>query len=86
MNYAADDAGHWAKYTYTPNGMLDAVVRSTGNQRHYSHDGNKILDIKDEHAHTLVSNFYEYGQLGGNGLRTAQPIRTRMSCRRTGDM
>jgi hypothetical protein len=61
--YAADDAGHWAKYTYTPDGMLDAVVRSTGNERHYSYDGNRMIEIKDEHGHTLVSNFYEYGQL-----------------------
>lgn len=63
INYATDEAGHWAKYTYTPDGMLDAVVRSTGNERHYTYDGDKMLDVKDEWGRTLVSNFYEYGQL-----------------------
>lgn len=63
--YAADDAGHWAKYTYTPEGMLGVVLLSSGRQRTYEYDGDKMTRILDGNGHELVRNVYASGQLVG---------------------
>ena len=71
MTYASDDAGNWAKYEYTSDGMLKTAVLSTGRERHYTYDGDQMRMITDERGHTLVRNFYVFGELTeqkfGNG-------------------
>jgi hypothetical protein len=56
--YANDDAGHWAKYTYTADGMLDSALLSTGKERHFLYDDNRMVALTDEMGRTLVINTY----------------------------
>ncbi len=62
---AEDDAGEWAQYTYNADGMLTAVVLSTGKERHFEYDGVEMTAVKDETGRLLVSNFYAYREIVG---------------------
>ena len=79
MTYALDDAGNWAKYDYTSDGMLKTAVLSTGRERHYTYDGDQMRTVTDERGHTLVRNFYVFGELTeqkfGNGAVYSACIR-----------
>jgi hypothetical protein len=56
--YANDDAGNWAKYSYTADGMLETVALSTGKERHFLYDDNRMVAVTDEKGRTLVINVY----------------------------
>ena len=57
--YASDDARNWAKYAYTADGMLESAVLSTGRERHFLYDGDRMVAVTDEKGQTLVINNYE---------------------------
>jgi hypothetical protein len=55
---AQDDAGAWAAYTYSLDGMLLSVVHSSGRERHYTYDGPRMTTISDERGQLLLRNTY----------------------------
>ncbi len=60
---AEDDAGKWVEYKYDASGMLVAVMRSSGAERHFEYDGPRMTGITDEWNNVLLHNWYGNGDL-----------------------
>jgi YD repeat-containing protein len=60
---ARDDNGAAVQYRYNADGMLEAMKRSDGVERHYSYDGRLMTAVTDEKGTVLVQNWYRSGLL-----------------------
>jgi len=61
ITQAEDDAGHWARYKYNGEGMLESATLSSGKERHYDYDGILMTKITDESGRVLLRNWYRSG-------------------------
>jgi YD repeat-containing protein len=60
---ARDDAGSQVSYEYGLGSTLVAVRASSGKERYYEYEDQRITAVRDEHQRLLLQNTYDQGKL-----------------------